>query len=70
MPPDAKSPQSGMSPPQDDENLPKVKSKALNRENIGVIVEKAFIPARSNISSLRATTLFLLLPLVPLCVCI
>lgn len=37
MPPDAKSPQPGKSAPQDDENLPKVKKKALKTENLSLL---------------------------------
>lgn len=58
MPPDAKSPQSGKFAPQDDENLPKVKRKAMKTENIAVIVKKAFITSQSR-------TFFLLLHFCP-----
>lgn len=37
-----------MSAPQDDENFPKVKRKAMKTGNIAVIVKKAFITSRSN----------------------
>lgn len=42
VPPDAESPQPGKSSPQDDENLPTVRRKAVKSENASVVSKARF----------------------------